>query len=234
MLLPTKGGNEMGTGIFRLRRTTGLLLLAIVAGLVLVAGCSGSDGGDAEADHDDDHSDNEATAYLEDAPKDQVIAIAMSEFHFGQSAIEVEAGQVIELAFTNDGTVLHDFTIERMHADVHVTNISGAGDHAHMGMDSDTPNAVHIALDPGGQGLVHLKAEEGGEFVFYCSVPGHREGGMVGTLTVLEGDGHADDDHAATDDHDEDDGHDAGAETDADHDDDEAHADDADDHDDET
>ena len=198
MLLPMKGGNEMRTGIFRLRRTTGLFLLAIVGGLVLVAGCA-SDGG-GEADHDDEHTDVESTAYLEDAPKDRVIAISMTEFDFGESAIEIEAGEVIELVFTNDGLVLHDFTIEQMHADVHVTEISGSGEHAHMSatmdMDSDTPSAVHIALDPGGTGLVHLKAEEAGTFVFYCSVPGHREGGMVGTLTVLAGD-----DHAATDDH---------------------------------
>ncbi len=195
----------MRTGIFRLRRTTGLPLLAIVGGLVLLAGCAG--GGDGEAVHDDDHTDVASTAYLEDAPKDRVIEIAMTEFHFGESAIEIEAGEIIELVFTNDGLVLHDFTIERMHADVHVTDISGAGHHEHMDMpmDGDTENAVHIALDPGGKGLVHLKAEEGGEFVFYCSVPGHREGGMVGTLTVHEGDGHVDDDHAApeTDGHDE-------------------------------
>lgn len=189
----------MRTGIFRLRRTTGLFLLAIVGGLVLVAGCSGDGGG--EADHDDDHTDVESTAYLMDAPKDRVIAISMTEFDFGEAAIEVEAGEIIELAFTNDGLVLHDFTIERMHADVHVTNISGAGDDEHMDMHSETPNAVHIALNPGGVGIVYLKAEEAGQFVFYCSVPGHREGGMHGTLTVHEGDGHDDDDDGHADEH---------------------------------
>lgn len=197
----------MRTGIFRLHRTTGLLLLTIVGGLVLVAGCAG--GGDGEAVHDDDHTDVASTAYLQDAPKDRVIEIAMTEFHFGESAIEIEAGEVVEFVFTNDGLVLHDFTIERIHADVHVTDISGAGDHAHMDMamnvEDVAPNAVHIALDPGGVGLVHLKADEAGTFVFYCSVPGHREGGMVGTLTVHEGDGHDDDDDVAIDDHD--DGH---------------------------
>lgn len=192
MLLPVKGGNEMRTRIFRLRRTTGLFLLAIVGGLVLVAGCS-SDGG-GEAGHDDDHTDVESTAYLMDAPKDRVIPISMTEFGFGEAAIEVEAGEIIELAFTNDGAILHDFTIERMHADVHVQNISGAGEHEHMDMDAGTTNAVHIALAPGGEGIVYLKAEEAGQFVFYCSVPGHREGGMLGTLTVHEGDDHDDGD----------------------------------------
>ena len=43
---------------------------------------------------------------------------------------------------------------------------------------------VHFALSEAGSGVVHLKINEPGEYAFYCSVPGHREGGMEGTLIV--------------------------------------------------
>ena len=44
---------------------------------------------------------------------------------------------------------------------------------------------VHFALTEPGSGVVHLRVFEPGEYVFYCSVPGHQEAGMEGTLTVL-------------------------------------------------
>ena len=66
---------------------------------------------------------------------------------------------------------------------MHITGLHGVADHGHeaaVGVDRD----VYIALDPGGEGLVKLKAHEPGTYTFYCTVPGHREGGMEGTLTV--------------------------------------------------
>ena len=43
---------------------------------------------------------------------------------------------------------------------------------------------LHFPLSEPGSGVVHIKVYEPGEYVFYCSVPGHRELGMVGTLIV--------------------------------------------------
>jgi plastocyanin len=64
-------------------------------------------------------------------------------------------------------------------------------------IDYDNPSPVDhsIAIESGGQTLDESETGtnttltatadlEPGEYVYYCSVPGHREGGMEGTLTV--------------------------------------------------
>lgn len=61
-------------------------------------------------------------------------------------------------------------------------------------MDNPSSNPHNIAIEGQGvdeKGEVVTQAEsrvsaqlEAGEYAFYCSVPGHRQGGMEGTLTV--------------------------------------------------
>ncbi|MCH7717916.1 MAG: hypothetical protein IIB21_00460, partial [Chloroflexi bacterium] len=67
--------------------------------------------------------------------------------------------------------------------DVHISYLGGTGEHAHEEAQRDAD--VHFALTEPGSGVVHLRVFEPGEYVFYCSVPGHQEAGMEGTLTVL-------------------------------------------------
>lgn len=84
------------------------------------------------------------------------LSVTATEFAFDPSSLTAAAGEVtVELL--NEGAVEHDFTI-------------------------DEPSA-HVAAAPGqnASGSVELEA---GSYTFYCSVPGHRESGMEGTLTV--------------------------------------------------
>jgi uncharacterized cupredoxin-like copper-binding protein len=81
------------------------------------------------------------------------------ELAFEEDSAEATAGAVtIEL--TNDSAVPHDVQIEGPDGDI-------------GGTDETTGGSVtaEVELEPG-------------EYTFYCSVPGHREAGMEGPLTV--------------------------------------------------
>ena len=144
------------------------------------------DGDDHNADEmdmeGDEHDPEEANAYLEAAPKDALYLVEMTNFAFTPAVLEVNAGEVLEIAIQNVEPVLHDFTIDKIDADVHVSYLGGTGEHAHVEAQLDAD--VHFALTEPGSGVVHMKILEPGEYTFYCSVPGHREAGMEGTLIV--------------------------------------------------
>ena len=134
-----------------------------------------------EGDEQED-GDAGAFAYLEAAPKDQVYLVEMTSFAYAPEALEVTAGDVLEIAVQNVESVPHDFTIDEIDADVHVSYLAGTGQHAHE--ETQLEADVHFALTEPGTGVVHMKVQEQGEYVFYCSVPGHRDAGMEGTLIV--------------------------------------------------
>ena len=136
---------------------------------------------DAATDHDAD-ADADANAYLEAAPKEVLYLVEMTNFAFTPAVLEVGVGEVLEIAIQNVEAVLHDFTIDEIDADVHISYLGGTGQHAHAEPELDAD--VHFALTEPGSGVVHIKVHEPGEYVIYCSVPGHRESGMEGTLIV--------------------------------------------------
>ena len=136
-----------------------------------------------EHEADEHEAEAEPNAYLEVAPKDALYLIEMTSFAFAPDVLEVNAGEVLEIAIQNVEPVLHDFTIDKIGADVHISYLGGTGEHAHEEAQRDAD--VHFALTEPGSGVVHLRVFEPGDYVFYCSVPGHQEAGMEGTLTVL-------------------------------------------------
>ncbi len=151
-------------------------------------GADNTDDASAHADgdeHDSDSNDDlEPNAYLEVEPKEALFLVDMSLFSFTPNVLQVRVGDVVELAIQNSEADLHDFTIDEIDADVHISYLGGTGMHAHE--DPAKQADVHFALTEPASGIVHLKISEPGEYVFYCSVPGHRELGMEGKLIVAE------------------------------------------------
>ena len=85
------------------------------------------------------------------------LSVTATEFAFDPATLSVPADEEVTIEVVNGGTIEHDFTIDE-------ANLKIA-----------TP-ATETAT-----GTFNLPA---GTYAFYCSVPGHRDSGMEGTLTV--------------------------------------------------
>jgi uncharacterized cupredoxin-like copper-binding protein len=103
----------------------------------------------------------EALEMMEDP---SVIALeATDPYNWSKKEISAAPGQVIRVL--NRGVLEHDFVIDEF--DISQVLVFGE------------PVDIQVPAD----------AEVGSTHEYYCSVPGHRERGMVGVLTIVEGDG---------------------------------------------
>ncbi len=96
------------------------------------------------------------------APAEAIMIEASDDFRFNPSEVEVAPGQTVTLH--NVGFAQHNLVVDEWGIETELLNNDQTGD-------------VVIPDD----------AEVGSTVEFYCSVPGHKESGMVGTFTVVEG-----------------------------------------------
>jgi plastocyanin len=139
-----------------------LLLTAAIFGLGTLAACgdddtTASDAGTPDEADNDEHVDDEHGDDSDVADDARTIQVTASSFEFDPGEISVEVGEDVAIELTSDDT-LHDFTIDELDA--------------------------HVAADADETAQGGFRAEEAGEFTYYCSVDGHREAGMEGTLIV--------------------------------------------------
>ena len=90
-------------------------------------------------------------------PSGTEISVGATEFAFDPDTISIPAGVAETVTLANKGTVEHDITIDALGVKIH----AGVG---------ETVSGTVTA--------------EAGTYEFYCSVPGHKEAGMVGTFTA--------------------------------------------------
>jgi nitrite reductase (NO-forming) len=95
-------------------------------------------------------------------PEAKALRLGIHNVAFAASSLEAREG-AIALTLVNADPIPHDFTVDEL--------------------------GVKFAVGAGETRTFSFEAGPGSN-EFYCSVPGHREAGMVGTLTVLPGTGH--------------------------------------------
>lgn len=81
--------------------------------------------------------------------------VTLADFSIDPAQATIAEGGTINL--TNDGNVQHDLVVDGAQSDM---------------------------LEPGASGTLVLGSVAPGDYTVYCSVPGHREAGMVGEITV--------------------------------------------------
>jgi len=86
------------------------------------------------------------------------IKIDSTEFRFDPNTITVKVGQPVRVLVTNTGALEHTFTIND------------------LGVDEPTPIGQTVTVE--------FTPTQSGTFELVCTVPGHKEAGMVGTVTV--------------------------------------------------
>lgn len=124
------------------------------------------------------------------------------DFMFDPSVLTVAAGQEITIAFTNEASVEHTFNILSaggdldllLDGDEHDDEGEDGDDHEEDGDDhsDDGEEELHSqvlleihAVKPGDSATKTFTApSEPGDYIIFCSLPGHADAGMVGTLTV--------------------------------------------------
>jgi len=99
----------------------------------------------------------EASDGVEGSPAADAATVVMVDVDFEPNELSIPADSATEVSLPNKGVALHDFVIDEL--------------------------GIDVAVTPGETGTAIIDAAAG-EYVYYCSVPGHREAGMEGTLIV--------------------------------------------------
>jgi Cu+-exporting ATPase len=89
----------------------------------------------------------------------QRVAVTARDLAFSPANVTIAAGRTTVLSFRNDGSTFHDWEVEG------VAN-------------------VDAGARPGQTQRIRFSIERPGTYLIQCTVPGHADGGMVGTLVV--------------------------------------------------
>lgn len=110
------------------------------------------------------------------ATPDRTVVLQAKNVKFLPDKLTIPMGSVVELKLENMDATEHDVQVDGLDASVMSGGAMTAG---HGGAQMV---AVHTMANM--MGSVVFRANKKGTFNFYCTITGHKESGMVGTLTV--------------------------------------------------
>jgi uncharacterized cupredoxin-like copper-binding protein len=107
----------------------------------------------------------------------QTIALKAESMAFSTKEMALEKGKTYKLVFNNQDTQLHDFSVDKIPAEMHASH-SDAHD-----MGGKKPD-LHVSAEAGKTGEVEFTPTKAGTYTFYCTVAGHKDVGMEGKIVV--------------------------------------------------
>ena len=112
----------------------------------------------------------------------RTVTVVMSDdegaMKFTPDRLDIKKGEQVRFVIQNKGALKHEFTL---------ASVKDNDKHAEMmkkfpDMEHDDPNAKSV--DPGKTAEIVWRFTKTGTFEFACLIPGHREAGMHGFVTV--------------------------------------------------
>ena len=96
----------------------------------------------------------------------KTINVDATEFSFSPNAYTAKVGEKLTFKVTNKGTVDHTFVV--------------------MSSDGSGKELAKIQMKPGETQTLDFTPSTAGTYPVECDLPGHKEAGMVATLTVTQ------------------------------------------------
>ena len=155
--------------------TLAALLAGIAVGVPAMAG-PGAPG------HSHSHSEYSAGEPGDPKKPARIVLITMREgdgrMMFIPNQVEIRRGEQIRFMLTNSGELDHEFILATAEDNLkHAEQMKKNPD-----MEHDDPNGKRLA--PKQKTELVWRFTRAGTFEYGCLIPGHREGGMIGTVIV--------------------------------------------------
>lgn len=110
----------------------------------------------------------------EDAKNDsQIISIQAQNMSYSQSEIIVENNQSVTLILDNKDKIEHDIEINIPILENKIKE-----------REESNEKSVHLHVKPKSTGQINFTPIQSGSYEFICTIPGHKESGMVGQFIV--------------------------------------------------
>jgi uncharacterized cupredoxin-like copper-binding protein len=106
-----------------------------------------------------------AQAQAQGAPISPEVKVVATDLKFTPPTIQAKAGQPLKIVFENKGVIEHDIAFPTLKTDK-----PGAG--------------PHTSARPGQSTTLELTPTAAGTYEYVCTIPGHKEAGMKGTINV--------------------------------------------------
>jgi uncharacterized cupredoxin-like copper-binding protein len=111
------------------------------------------------------------------------LVVKAKEFAYVPGDVEVAAGESVTLVLQNTGSLQHDLAIEFIAT---AEQARAAGPARPIEPGGERPPQLRVAAAAGQSASITFTPTEPGRYEFFCTVPGHRQSGMTGTLVVDE------------------------------------------------
>jgi uncharacterized cupredoxin-like copper-binding protein len=97
---------------------------------------------------------------------------------FVPNEVTIPAGETVSITLRNLDEVEHDLVVDGLEVEL-VGDERMGGEH-----EGALEGMLTLHTLPGETASAMFRTEQTGTFEFSCTIPGHKEAGMVGTLTV--------------------------------------------------